>query len=174
MMPLYFCVMKLTLKALVFSSALCCLGCSTGERSDSQSLEALEEGVTFYGEVIETKGGLNGPALRKALMISDGRTEVRFEGEIAATCPKKGCWMDVVSEEDTVFVRFQDYGFFVPTEGVEGKRTIVEGEAFFDTLSVADQQHYAQDAGWTEEEIAAITEPELKLAFMATGVMIED
>ena len=35
-------------------------------------------------------------------------------------------------------------------------------------------QQNAQDAGWTEEEIAAITEPELKLAFMATGVMIED
>ena len=82
--------------------------------------------------------------------------------------------MDVASGRDTVFVRFQDYSFFVPTEGVEGKRTIVEGEAFYDTLSVADLQHYAQDAGATEEEIAAITEPKLKLAFTATGVMIED
>ena len=62
----------------------------------------------------------------------------------------------------------------MPTEGAEGKRTIVEGEAFFDTLSVADQQHYAQDAGWSEEDIAAITEPTYELAFMATGVMIED
>ena len=67
--------------------------------------------------------------------------------------------MNVASSGDTVFVRFQDYGFFVPTEGAEGKRTIVEGEAFFDTLSIADQQHYAQDAGWSEEDIAAITEP---------------
>jgi len=166
--------MKLTLKALVFSSAFCCFGCSTGNVSDSQSAGSLEEGVTFYGEVIETKGGLNGPALRKALMISDGRTKVQFEGEIAATCPKKGCWMDVVSEEDTVFVRFQDYGFFVPTEGAEGKRTIVEGEAFFDTLTVDMRRHYAEDAGASEEELAAITEPELKLAFMATGVMIQD
>ena len=166
--------MKLTWMVLGFSLALCCLGCSTGEASDSQSAEAVEEGVTFYGEVIETKGGLNGPALRKALMISDGRTQVQFEGEIVATCPKKGCWMDVVSEEDTVFVRFQDYGFFVPTEGAEGKRTIVEGEAFFDTLTVDMRRHYAQDAGASEEELAAITEPELKLAFMATGVMIQD
>ena len=174
LMPLYFCIMKLTWTALIISLALSWHGCSTGEISDSYAEEDLAEGITFYGEVIETNGGLNGPALRKALMISGGRTEVRFEGEIVATCPKKGCWMDVVSEKDTVFVRFQDYGFFVPTEGVEGKRTIVEGEAFFDTLSVADQQHYAQDAGWTEEEIAEIREPELRLAFMATGVMIED
>ncbi len=82
--------------------------------------------------------------------------------------------MDVASGDDTVFVRFQDYGFFVPTEGAEGKRTIVEGEAFFDTLTVDARRHYAEDAGASEEEIAAIVEPELKLAFMATGVMIED
>jgi len=36
------------------------------------------------------------------------------------------------------------------------------------------RRHYAEDAGASEEEIAAIVEPELKLAFMATGVMIED
>ena len=64
--------------------------------------------------------------------------------------------------------------FFVPTEGAEGKRTIIEGEAFYDTLTVDMRRHYAQDAGASEEEIAAIIEPELKLAFMATGVMIEE
>ena len=132
-----------------------------------------EDNITFYGEVIDTEGGLDGPALRKALSLTEGRTQVRLEGEITATCPKKGCWMNVASGGDTVFVRFQDYGFFVPTEGVEGKRTIVEGEAFFDTLSVADRQHYAHYAGWSEEDNAAITEPEYKLAFMATGVLIE-
>ncbi len=82
--------------------------------------------------------------------------------------------MDVASGEDTVFVRFLDYGFFVPTEGVEGKRTIVEGEAFFDTLTVDMLRHYADDAGESEAYIAAISEPELQLAFTATGVMIED
>ena len=82
--------------------------------------------------------------------------------------------MDVVSGADTVFVRFLDYGFFVPTEGAEGKRTVIEGEAFYDTLTVDMRRHYAEDAGASVEEISAITEPELKLAFMATGVMIED
>ena len=55
--------------------------------------------------------------------------------------------MDVASGEDTVFVRFLDYGFFVPTEGAEGKRTVVEGEAFYDTLTVPMLKHYAEDAG---------------------------
>ena len=132
-----------------------------------------EENRMYYGSVIDLDGALDAAGLRTALE-TEGRAAVRFEGEITATCPKKGCWMDVASGEDTVFVRFLDYGFFVPTEGVEGKRTVMEGEAFFDTLTVDARRHYAEDAGATEEEIADITEPELKLAFTATGVMIED
>jgi hypothetical protein len=110
----------------------------------------------------------------RAALDESGRADVRFEGEITATCAKKGCWMDVASGEDTVFVRFLDYGFFVPTEGAEGKRTVVQGEAFYDTLTVPMLKHYAEDAGKSQEEIDAITEPELRLAFTATGVMIED
>lgn len=131
------------------------------------------ENQTYYGSVIELDGALNASGLRAAL-LETGRAQVKFEGEVTATCAKKGCWMDVASGEDTVFVRFQDYGFFVPTEGAEGKRTVMEGEAFFDTIEVAMLQHYAEDTGASEEAIAAITEPELRLAFTATGVMIED
>ena len=128
---------------------------------------------TYYGAVIDTDGALDGPAIRMELK-EQGRAQVRMEGEIVATCPKKGCWMDVVSGQDTVFVRFQDYGFFVPTEGAEGKRTVVEGEAFYDTLTVPMLKHYAEDAGESQAFIDAIEAPELRLAFTATGVMIED
>ena len=166
--------MKTLMSGTVISLALVLTGCANGDGSVEQIAPGAGDNLTFYGEVIDTVRGLNGEALKTALSLFEGRAQVRFEGEITATCPKKGCWMNVASGRDTVFVRFQDYGFFVPTEGAEGKRTIVEGEAFYDTLSVADLRHYAQDAGATEEEIAAITEPELELAFMATGVMIED
>lgn len=144
-------------------------GCNS---SDSNHVTSTEK-QTFYGSVISTEDGLEGADVRKVL-ASEGRAEVRLEGTITATCAKKGCWMDVASGEDTVFVRFQDYGFFVPTEGAEGKRTVIQGEAFFDTLTVPMLKHYAEDAGKSAEEIAAIVEPELRLAFTATGVMIED
>ena len=52
-------------------------------------------------------------------------------------------------------------------------RTVVQGEAFYDTLTVPMLKHYAEDAGKSQAEIDAITEPELRLAFTATGVMIE-
>ncbi|MDA0946381.1 MAG: DUF4920 domain-containing protein [Bacteroidetes bacterium] len=134
---------------------------------------AMNEDQTFYGQVIDTSEPMDAQAVRMALS-SEGRAQVKLEGTITATCAKKGCWMDVASGTDTVFVRFQDYGFFVPTEGAEGKRTVLQGEAFYDTLTVEALRHYAEDAGKSEAEIAAIQEPELRLAFTATGVMIQD
>lgn len=159
----------------LFTSALALatltlFSCASSAPSDS---EGQARSQTFYGSVIECNNTLDGTQVRQALAES-GRAEVRLEGTVTATCAKKGCWMDVASGEDTVFVRFQDYGFFVPTEGAEGKRTVIQGEAFYDTLTVAMLQHYAEDAGKSQEEIDAISQPELRLAFTATGVMIED
>lgn len=146
-------------------------GCGSSEQASKPAVGA--ENQTFYGSVIDFDGAMDAAGLRAAL-AETGRAQVKFEGEVTATCAKKGCWMDVASGEDTVFVRFLDYGFFVPTEGAEGKRTIMEGEAFFDTITVDMLKHYAEDAGESEDVIEAISEPELRLAFTATGVMIED
>ena len=77
-----------TLFAASFAVALLgWTGCATGDDSTSESTPAAEDNITFYGEVIDTEGGLDGPALRKALSLTDGRTQVRLEGEITATCP---------------------------------------------------------------------------------------
>lgn len=167
--------MKIAVKSVAQVLGLAVLflvfGCSENQSENPSSVE--EDGQMFYGSVIDPNGAVDAAELRNILK-DVGRAEVRFEGEVTATCPKKGCWMDVASGEDTVFVRFLDYGFFVPTEGAEGKRAVMAGEAFFDTLTVDMLRHYAEDAGESEEAIAAISEPELRLAFTATGVMIED
>jgi hypothetical protein len=102
-----------------------------------------------------------------------GRIKTQISGTILETCPKKGCWMSMATESDTVFVRFRDYGFFVPTEGAEGRTAFIEGDLFVDTISVRMLQHYAKDAGKSKEEIAKITEPELGLSFTADGVIIK-
>ena len=163
--------MKITVFSALIAFVFLIVGCAGPSNPDP--VQNQDDGRMYYGSVIDLDGALDAAGLRERL-AEEGRAEVRFEGDITATCPKKGCWMDVASGEDTVFVRFLDYGFFVPTEGAEGKRAVMEGEAFFDTLTVDARRHYAEDAGATAEEIAAITEPELRLAFTATGVMIED
>lgn len=99
---------------------------------------------------------------------------VVLDGLITQTCAKKGCWMDVkMAEGDTMMVRFKDYGFFVPTDGVEDLRTVMHGTAKMDTISVDMLRHYAEDAGDSEEEIMRITEPRYVLEFIADGVIIE-
>mgnify|MGYP006180751099 CR=1 FL=1 len=42
-------------------------------------------------------------------------------------------------------VTFKDYGFFVPLESA-GKPVIMQGEAYYDTLSIEELKHYAEDA----------------------------
>ena len=49
----------------------------------------------------------------------------------------------------------------------------MEGVAYYDTTTVSELRHFAEDAGKSKEEIALITEPEYRLQFTATGVMME-
>ena len=108
----------------------------------------------------------------KQNFIADTENLIMIEGEILSSCPMKGCWMKIKSEEDTILVRFKDYGFFVPKEGIAGDKTIINGKLSVDTLSVALLRHYAEDAGKSLEEINRITEPEVSMTFLAEGVLI--
>ena len=106
--------------------------------------------------------------------IEDNLSISKVEGEIIDVCPKKGCWMNVKVAEDTLFVKFKDYSFFVPTDGVQGKKVYMSGEIFKDTISVARLRHYAEDAKKPESEIMSITEPEFMLNMIADGVAIKE
>ena len=104
----------------------------------------------------------------------NNKMPLKIKGEILSTCPKKGCWMRIRAEEDTILVRFKDYGFFVPKQGVEGKEVIINGDLSVDTLTVPQLRHYAEDAGKTLREIKKINDPEITLSFLATGVIIKE
>ena len=78
-----------------------------------------------------------------------------------------------LDKEQSVMIRFKDYGFFVPMNAGEHE-TVVEGMAFVRETSVEELQHYAKDAGKSEGEIAAITEPKREFAFEASGVLIKE
>ena len=125
-----------------------------------------------YGELFETSEIINYELERDNFLNSSSK--VKIEGEIISSCPMKGCWMKISVEKDTVLVRFKDYGFFVPKNGIEGKSTIINGKLSVDTLSVAQLQHYAEDAGKSKEEIALITKPEITISFLADGVVIKE
>ena len=97
-----------------------------------------------------------------------------ISGEIIDVCPKKGCWINVKVNTDTVFVKFKDYEFFVPKTGVEGKQILMSGKIFRDTISVERLRHYAEDAKKSKEEIELIKVPEYKINMIASAVAIRD
>jgi hypothetical protein len=80
--------------------------------------------------------------------------------------------MKVNLSGDEVFVKFKDYGFFVPLDAA-GKEVVMNGKAFVEELSVDEQKHYAMDKGASKEEIEKITSPKKTLRFEADGVLIE-
>ena len=125
-----------------------------------------------YGELFENSEIINYELERDNFLNSSSK--VKIEGEILSSCPMKGCWMKISVEKDTVLVRFKDYGFFVPKNGIEGKSTIINGKLSVDTLSIAQLQHYAEDAGKSKEEIALISKPEITISFLADGVLIKE
>ena len=136
-------------------------------------LFSCNNNITHYGEIITTENIVN-YSVAKKLVADQGKISTKIQGTILETCAKKGCWIRLKADNDTLFVRFKDYGFFVPTSGVEGKTAILQGEATYETLEVEQVRHYAEDAGKSKEEIELITEPEYIFSFTASGVIIGD
>lgn len=144
------------------------------EKGATEEVVVLEEKMNYYGDSISGEG-----AIAASELVTIVEKEGGFEGKVSTviheTCQKKGCWMKVdLNGEEDMRVSFKDYGFFVPTGGVEGREVIMQGKAYLDTTTVEMLRHFAEDAGKTPEEIATITEPEYALAFEATGVIIKE
>jgi hypothetical protein len=154
--------MKIILNVLL---TFALFSCSSNENSKNN--------FTFYGTEISNDSILNF-IIEKEIVMKQGLKPCKLKGEIVETCSKKGCWMTLDTGEDTLFIKFRDYGFFVPVDSVEGKTAIIQGDLFLDTTSVEMLKHYAEDAGKSEEEIALITEPSFELGFIADGVIIKE
>lgn len=122
------------------------------------------EGATTYDEIF--------PRL-KALKESEKLENVKVTGTVLAVCKAKGCWMTLQSEkgESEIFVKFKDYGFFMPKD-VVGKKVLMQGYAFKEVTNVEMLRHFAEDEGKSKEEIAKITQPKDEYKFMANGVVI--
>ena len=143
----------------------------------SETSESNESGVvapSVFGEEITVENVTSTEELFTQLQSNDTVSGIVVSGKINNCCQKKGCWMKVdMGDEKEVFVKFKDYGFFMPLD-CEGSTAIMQGKAYAETISVEELQHYAEDAGKSAEEIAAITEPETKYSFMAEGVILKD
>jgi hypothetical protein len=162
--------MKKSYLLLVFAAFLLQVSCQLNKNS-SPNLEKYE----VFGSSFEEQSPMNSELMTgkyNSLKPGDSLL-VSFETEIQEVCQKRGCWMKLkLDDEMQSFVKFKDYDFFVPMDAA-GKKTIVQGKAFVNELSVSELRHFAKDAGKSKEEVIQINEAERTYSFLATSVLIE-
>ena len=134
-----------------------------------------------YQQAVSDHWSLYGPVLRSdpptmtvsEIAAAEVAGPVVLTGVVRGVCQTKGCWMTVAAEgaETPVFVKFRDYGFFVPRNAV-GRQVVLNGAPVVTEVSVQMLRHYGRDAGRSEEEVMLITEPERRLEFIADSVLI--
>jgi transglutaminase-like putative cysteine protease len=123
-----------------------------------------------FGSAIQLKH----PVTLKTAMAGYDRNkdnEILVAGSVAKVCQKKGCWMTIKTDDDSVRVTFKDYGFFVPLNS-EGQRVLMQGRLERKEISVKDQRHFLEDEGAPADQIKAITTPKVEYSFVASGVEI--
>ncbi len=165
---------------LLILPLLLLVGCADGAtEADAPAVSetAVPTSATFGDSVPD------GAALSPDELIADaddyaGQTVV-VEGVAREVCQQAGCWL-TFSDADGQTVRInvprdetESYVFTFPKDA-GGQRVRVAGMLEVETESVADQRHYAQDGGASEEEVAAITEPKRTLVLTALGAEFAD
>lgn len=126
----------------------------------------------YFGKNITSEGAI--PYAQLAAKMGDSDSlQVKVIGTVNEVCQKKGCWMTLGNGKDgeEIFVKFEDYGFFMPFE-ISGRKIVMDGYAFKEVTSVDELKHYAEDANESQEVIDAITEPKEEFKFMASGVLL--
>ncbi|QNE39235.1 DUF4920 domain-containing protein [Hymenobacter sp. NBH84] len=125
-----------------------------------------------YGASVTPAGAVPVQQLQTVLAGRDS-ARVKLVGPIADVCKAEGCWLTMQPAPGQMMrVRFKDHAFFVPKD-ISGKTAVIEGVVVHETVSVAQQRHYAEDAGKSKQEIAAITKPVEQYNFIADGVRVQ-
>lgn len=167
------------MKKYILGSLVICLflfSCNKQEEVANETKDDVAETVkapaTKFGVEVDEASAMTLASLTTEMTEKDSLDCV-VKGTVESVCQKKGCWMTLKKDDgSTVRVTFKDYALFMPKD-LGGKEVVLHGIAKTKTVSVDMLKHLAEDAGKSEEEIAAITDPETKLAIEADGVTIQ-
>ncbi len=164
----------------IIAAFICVLllnSCKNKEKEQSNNIKEITK-VEYktFGKSIISDDAIAATSMAshyKTMNIGDSINS-KMTAKVIEVCQSKGCWMKLdIGEEESVMVKFKDYGFFVPKD-IAGKEVIVNGKAYIKEVPVDELQHYAEDAGKTTEEIASITEPKRTFSFEADGVLLKE
>lgn len=158
---------------LIASLATIALISCQSSNSEAQISDATltQEYLNFGDSTFSVDGAISAAALVEEFQNTGDTLFGTVAGEITKVCTTKGCWMaTAIDSNENLFVDY-DYEFLLPTNS-QGQEMVMTGFAYWDSTTVAELKHYAEDRGATQEEIAAITSPVGEVKFKATGVKI--
>lgn len=133
--------------ALVLSSLPAAAHEACHQKGEPKAAEKAKAAAASDGAVVVRGEKLKGaPAVSLADLLQNpekhtGKT-VLVEANVRRACTRKGCWMELASDDKSAGVRvtFKDYGFFVPLDSA-GAKARVEGEVKVAELSEEHAQH---------------------------------
>lgn len=99
------------------------------------------------------------------------KVDVKLKGEVTDVCTAEGCWIKIKSGDSKMMVKMKDHKFLVPVV-LNGKTIVIDGIAEEKITSVEMLKHYAEDAGKSKDEIAAITQPKKEITIQAKGILV--
>jgi hypothetical protein len=161
---------------LVVALGLAFMACKNDTKITESTEQDVQKEIAYasFGKEINDADALTSQRMMehyKDLKAGD-TVPTKMRAKIVEVCSSKGCWMTLdMDGENEVMVKFKDYGFFMPLNA-EGE-VVVNGKAFVTETPVEELRHYAEDAGKSQEEVEAITEPKFEYRFEADGVLLK-
>ena len=162
------------MKKIIYVVTVLLMVASCNKKSEVKPVEEAAAYVKF-GDSISADGAISKEELLTkydSLKPTD-TLEVKVLSKIVDVCQKKGCWMNIeLGSGKSAFIKFKDYGFFVPKNAANSE-VIIHGKAFVEVTSINDLKEYAKDAGKSKTAIDSFVAPETNYSFMADGVLIK-
>jgi len=163
---------------LLIGAALLVSSCATESKKVEEEKIVTEEKTVELGESygefnVNPEEAISVEEMLKAFNENPTVNEFTFEAPLIEVCSKAGCWVNIEKGNgETFMVRFKDH-FTIPPATEVGTEAYLHGVAHYDTISVELLQHFAEDAGKTEEEINEITEPKFEVGFECDGITLK-
>jgi hypothetical protein len=132
---------------------------------------------TAYGKALEDAPTLAISELHSRIEEFDGKP-VRVEGLVTDVCPRRGCWIELASDEEfqTLTFKVQD-GVVVFPMGAKGKYAVAEGTARLMELDLEQTRNYKAHAAEEKGESfdpESVTEPMRVVRLDGSGAVLRD
>jgi hypothetical protein len=156
---------------ILIAAFLPLISCSRNPVVEQKQPAAYGEPI-YFGKHITEDSAIDCNEL-KDRMGSSIVYPAKIKGEVIGTCQDKSCMLQIdLGDGTSMNVKMNNSQVEVPKD-INGKTAIIEGKAYIDTSSVKINRGYDSISGRSIAETEATKNPEVSLAFDATGLIIK-